>query len=59
MEDPAVIFPHIDHPAADEAIAKNTDALVIEGMPFTESVQFLQHPSFLIKPDMPVPHADD
>jgi hypothetical protein len=57
MKRPALIFPHIDHPAADDAITKNTDALVIERLPFAESVGFPQHSQFLVEPDMPVSHG--
>jgi hypothetical protein len=57
MKRPALIFPDINHSPADHAITKNTDALVIERLPFAESVGFLQHSQFLVEPDMPVSHG--
>ncbi|HSU85133.1 MAG TPA: hypothetical protein VLI42_00225 [Chthoniobacterales bacterium] len=57
MKRPPFIFPDINHPAADHSITKNTHAPIIERLPFTISVAFLQHPQFLVKPDMPVSHA--
>lgn len=57
MERPVLIFPDIDHPAADYPITTGTDATIVERVPFAESVAFLQDSQLFVKPDVPVPHS--
>jgi hypothetical protein len=37
-----LVLPDVDHAAADETIAKNTDAVVVKGIPFPMRVTFLE-----------------
>jgi hypothetical protein len=57
MESATLVFPDINHSAADHSIAKHADATIIERVPFAESVTFLEHSQFLVEPDVPVPHG--
>ena len=50
-------LPDINHPAVDEPVAEDTDARVIQRIPFAVSIELLEHAQFFIEPDVSIPHG--
>src|SRR4029077_19205906 len=46
---PSTILPDIDHPAADNPIAKHTDPPVVEGRPFAKTVGLLKYRQLILQ----------
>jgi hypothetical protein len=49
-----VILPNVDHPAGDDSVAKDTDAPIIERIPFAITVGFLEHGQSIRQSDVSV-----